>query len=226
VRLSSSGLEFLSQEEGLVLKPYNDSAGHATVGVGHLIHRGPVTAADRARYGNFTRADAIKLLKRDAAIAEDAVNQLVNVPINRNEFHALVSLVFNIGAGERGFAGSTVLRKLNANDRRSAADAFLMWRIGGAGLINRRKRERKIFLTPMVAEATIENPASFLTAGEQAWVSEYDELKAKDQDRPRRSALREAMTQQRKKIWRAAQESGWDKAHRKERYDLLRARTA
>lgn len=220
--MSTKGLEFLSAEEGLVLKPYNDSAGHATVGVGHLLHRGPVTAADRARYANFTRVDAIRLLKQDVAIAEAAVNRLVKVPLNQNEFEALVSLAFNIGTGERGFAGSTVLRKLNAEDRKAAAEAFLMWRIGGPGLIHRRHRERRLFLRP----AERDDPLAFLTAGERVWVQEYDTLKAQDQDRPRRSALRQAMLAQRKKIWRAAQLDGWERSHRRDRYDVLRARTA
>jgi lysozyme len=147
MRMSAKGLAFLSNEEGLRTAPYNDSAGHATVGVGHLLHRGRVTAADRASFRGFTRADAVRLLRRDAASRERAVSRLVHVPVNQNEFDALVSLVFNIGEGSRGFGGSTVLRKLNSGDRRGAADAFLMWRIGGPGLIFRRRRERALFLS-------------------------------------------------------------------------------
>lgn len=148
MRMSSKGLSFLSNEEGLRTHPYNDSAGHATIGVGHLIHRGRVTAADQERFRNFTRADAVRLLREDVSSRERAVNRLVGVPVNQNEFDALVSLVFNIGEGEKGFAGSTVRRKLNSGDRGGAADAFLMWRVGGPGLINRRKRERSLFLSP------------------------------------------------------------------------------
>lgn len=146
-RLGATGLAFIAREEGLRLQPYNDSAGHATVGVGHLIHRGPVTAADRARYRSFTRADAIRLLRKDVASREAAVRQRVRVRLNQHEFDALVSLVFNIGAG--AFATSTVLRELNAGNRRKAADAFLMWRRGGPGLIFRRRRERLVFLQPL-----------------------------------------------------------------------------
>ena len=147
MRMSAKGLAFLSVQEGLRTDPYNDSAGHATIGVGHLIHRGPVTAADRARFSGFTRADAVRLLREDVASRERAVSRLVDVALNQNEFDALVSLVFNIGEGEKGFAGSTVRRKLNAGDRRGAADAFLMWKIGGPGLIFRRQRERTLFLS-------------------------------------------------------------------------------
>ncbi len=218
--MSKEGLAFLSREEGLRLEPYNDSAGHATIGVGHLIHRGPVTAADRRRYAGFTRADAIRLLRRDVAQREAAVDRLVRVELNQNEFDALVSLVFNIGEGAKGFAGSTVLRLLNAADRRGAADAFLMWKIGGPGLIHRRRRERALFLRPAA------DPLAVLMDNERRWVREYDELKRADRDRERRKRLREAMRRQRKRIWRAARESGWDTANRRERYRLLKERTS
>jgi lysozyme len=145
MRTSAKGLAFISNEEGLRTTPYNDSAGHATVGVGHLIHFGPVSPADRAKFRGFTRADAIRLLRKDITSVERGVSRLVNVSLNQNEFDALVSLTFNIGEG--GFGGSTARRKLNAGDRRGAADAFLMWKIGGPGLIFRRRRERTLFLS-------------------------------------------------------------------------------
>ena len=84
---------------------------------------------------------------------------MVKVPLNQNEFDALVSLVFNIGAG--GFKGSSVLRNLNAGNRRGAADSMLAWNkgtIGGKkvvlkGLANRRAEERAQFLSRAPASA-------------------------------------------------------------------------
>jgi GH24 family phage-related lysozyme (muramidase) len=215
--MSAEGLAFLSAQEGLRLDPYNDSAGHATIGVGHLIHRGPVTAADRQRFAGFTRADAIRLLKSDVASREAAVTSMVNVALNQNEFNALVSFVFNIGAG--GFGQSTLLRKLNAGDRRGAADELLRWKVGGPGLIFRRQRERALFLSGAP------EPLAAMTPTERRWCEEYDRLKKADQNRPRRGSLRRAMKSQRKRIWRAAQGDGWEKAHRRERYRELMART-
>jgi hypothetical protein len=40
-RLSQKGAAFIAHFEGLKLKLYNDPVGHATIGVGHLVHRGP-----------------------------------------------------------------------------------------------------------------------------------------------------------------------------------------
>lgn len=225
--MSAKGLAFLSAQEGLRLAPYNDSAGHATIGVGHLIHLGPVTAADRTRYRGFTRADAIRLLKKDVASREAAVRRLITVELNQNEFDSLVSLVFNIGEG--GFAGSTVRRKLNAGDRRGAADAFLMWRVGGPGLIFRRQRERKLFLKPVPKRKP---PLWYLTDREREVVKEFDALKKvrnpKAKQKARMRELKAWMTKRRKVIWKNAKTpkpDQWDKFNRRPRYNALLART-
>ena len=219
MRMSAKGLECLIREEGLRLDPYNDSAGHATVGVGHLIHHGPVTAGDRAKYAGFTRKDAFTLLAKDVRPREEFVDKVVKVPLNQCEFDALVSLVFNIGTG--AFQGSTVLRKLNEGKRGEAADAFGMWIKGGAGLKHRRERERKLFL-----DGACVDPLAGFTDSEKRWIREYDHLKAKHADEQRRKVLRRVMTEQRKRIWRAAQDSGWGAANRRKRYSSLLARTS
>lgn len=214
MRTSKRGLAFVAREEGLVLHPYNDSEGHATIGVGHLLHRGPVTAADRARWAHFTRAQALGLLERDIAVAERAVRQ-VRVKLNRNEFDALVSLTFNIGVG--GFLGSTVKRRLDEGDRRGAANAILMWRIP-AVLLPRRRRERALFLTPVRKRGK-----AALTTVERAWLREYEGLENRDTpeegDRWRR--LHAILVKRRKAIWHNAQHDGWDKNDRRERYRVL-----
>lgn len=63
------------------------------------------------------------------------------------------------------------------------------------------------------------------TSSEKRWIQEYDRLKATNKDADRRRVLRRVMTQQRKKIWQAAQDTGWNKANRKARYASLLART-
>ncbi|HEX8743517.1 MAG TPA: lysozyme [Thermoleophilaceae bacterium] len=223
MRLDAAGIALLMREEGLRTTPYNDSAGHATIGVGHLIHRGPVTAADIRRYRGFTRADAEKLLRADAASREQAVERLVRVPLSQNEFNALVSLVFNIGIN--GFASSTVLRKLNAGDRHGAADAFLMWRIGGPGLIFRRQRERQLFLSGG-AKA---DPIARLGKTERRWCEEYDRIRRMKRNEKRIArlrALRRAMARQAAAIKHAAEgeSGGWEKENRRVRFSELQRR--
>lgn len=145
---SPKGLAFLIAEEGFIPYAYNDPANHATFGVGHLLHRGPVTAADRAQWGTKAqpkpRALVERILREDLAQRyEKAVCDAVKRPLLPHQFDALVSLCFNIGTN--GFKGSTVVRRLNDGDFAGAADAILMWS-KPAILRPRRRRERELFL--------------------------------------------------------------------------------
>lgn len=233
--ISAAGLEFIAREEGCVLYPYNDSRRFATIGVGHLLHQSPVTAHDRAVWAGFSKAGALRLLRKDAEVTEIAIRRDVRVSLNQHEFDALCSLIFNIGTG--GFHGSTVRRLLNLGDRHGAAKAFEMWHIGGAGLLARRQREEAVFLTPVV------DPLAVLSPVERRWVVEYDAAAhalthgttfvERTRAKKRAVELRKVLTKRRKRIWLAAQPKskggdghGWGVWHRTERYRLLRQRTA
>jgi hypothetical protein len=63
------------------------------------------------------------------------------------------------------------------------------------------------------------------TDSEKRWILEYDALLRAKRDKARRRVLRRVMTAQRKRIWRAAQKSGWNKSNRRARYESLLART-
>jgi lysozyme len=148
---SRKGREFLAREEGLIPHAYNDPAGNATFGVGHLIHLGPVTAADEHKWGSkehpHSRRYAMRVFKRDLKQYEKAVRDAVGRRLRQKQFDACVSLCFNIGIG--GFTASTVaevLRKSPPSVRaRAAAEAFLLWD-HPAILRARRERERRLFL--------------------------------------------------------------------------------
>lgn len=146
--LSEEGVRFIAQFEGWAEKPYNDPANHCTIGFGHLLHHGPCTASDAQEWGRISKEKGYELLRQDAAVAIKAIKQAVKVPLNQNEFDALVSFVFNVGSG--AFASSTLLKKLNAGDRKAAADELLRWVYAGGkvlpGLQRRRQAERQLFL--------------------------------------------------------------------------------
>jgi lysozyme len=76
------------------------------------------------------------------------VNNSVTIPLNQNQFDALVSLAYNIGTG--AFSKSTLVKKLNTGDIRGAADQFDVWVNAGGkrmqGLVNRRTKEKTLFL--------------------------------------------------------------------------------
>ncbi|WP_421912720.1 lysozyme [Mesorhizobium sp.] len=150
MQTSPSGRAAIARREGNKLTAYLDSVGVLTIGVGHTSAAG----APKVTKGmKITAAQSDEILSRDLADVEASISSLVRVPLNQNEFDALVSLVFNIGAP--AFKKSTVLKKLNAGNRVGAADAMLMWNKGTVdgkkvilnGLTSRRQDERAQFLT-------------------------------------------------------------------------------
>lgn len=142
---NDKGLALIKSFEGLRLKAYQDQAGVWTVGYGHIRGVRPDAVC--------TEAEAELFLKTDLNSAESAVHDLVKVELTSNEFSALVSFVFNLG--KSAFAGSTLLKKLNAGDYLGAAKEFKKWnkiRIKGKltpskGLDRRRAAEAALFLT-------------------------------------------------------------------------------
>jgi lysozyme len=99
----------------------------------------------------WTQAEAEAALRRELESDEATVARMVTVELNQNEADALISLVYNIGAGH--FQDSTLLRKLNRGDRAGAAKEFDRWNKAGGivlkGLQSRRSREKALFLEPI-----------------------------------------------------------------------------
>jgi len=137
--IAKSTLDFITKEEGARNKAYKDSKGLWTIGVGHLIK----SDEQDLIHATLTDEQVEELLKSDLKWCSEAVESSVKVPLQQNQFDALYSLCFNIG--ETNFRKSTVVKKINANDMQGAADAILMWNKPDV-LINRRKRERALFL--------------------------------------------------------------------------------
>ncbi|MEO0866979.1 MAG: lysozyme [Cyanobacteria bacterium J06642_11] len=137
---NTSGVSLIKSFEGLRLRAYQDAVGVWTIGYGTT--RGVRPGQE------ISEAQAEALLKSDLNRFERDVNQAVRIPINDNQFAALVSFTYNVGAG--AMKNSTLLRKLNRRDIYGAANEFLRWnRAGGrvlAGLTRRRRAERALFL--------------------------------------------------------------------------------
>lgn len=146
--LSPAGLAFLKRHEGFRSHLYNDSAGHATIGYGHLVHHGRVgtdTPAEFMFAGGLAEAPASLLLARDLRRFEAAVRTFVTRPLQQHEFDALVSFVYNVGVG--AFSTSTLLRQVNGNAAPGTiAAAFMMW-TKQPELAGRRKDEVTLFNT-------------------------------------------------------------------------------
>ncbi|AOJ89809.1 muraminidase [Burkholderia sp. MSMB0856] len=137
------GIALIKQFEGLRLARYLDAVGKPTIGYGHLI-------LPNERFTRpLTPAEAEALLRRDLRGAELNLRKLLRVPVTQQQFDALMSFVFNLGAGR--LRSSTLLRYLNASASARAADQFLVWNKAGgkplAGLTKRRQAERALFLS-------------------------------------------------------------------------------
>jgi len=137
--IAESTLDYITKEEGFKNKADKDSTGLLTIGVGHLIK------PDEQHLVSATLTDeqVKELLRSDLRWCSEAVESSIKVPLTQKQFDALYSLCFNIGEG--AFRKSTVVRRLNAGDYKGAADAIEMWN-KPAVLINRRKREKALFL--------------------------------------------------------------------------------
>jgi lysozyme len=137
---SEKGLALTQQFEGLRLTAYQDSVGVWTIGYGH-------TGADVHSGLTITQEQASAFLLQDVASAVATVNRLVTVALTQNQFDALVDFVFNAGSGS--FAGSTLLRELNASKIEAAAAQFSRWVYAGGkelpGLVKRRNAEADLF---------------------------------------------------------------------------------
>lgn len=222
---SSKGLALIESFEGYVGRPYNDVSGYATVGFGHLLGYRHYTTADVARFSNWTRSDFEHLLATDVEGFERAVANSIHVSLTQGQFDALVSFVYNCGPG-----AITHIAQLLNGGHANQVPAVMRQYVKSAGrvvpaLVTRRNIEIALFVSGGDHTQVRHDPYASMTTAERRWCSEYDRLKASNSNLRRRRVLRRYMTKQRKRIYSAGQASGWSKAHRRERYHALLART-
>jgi lysozyme len=138
-KLSPNGRLFIERNEGLRLHAYQDGGGIWTIGYGHTHGVKPGDVC--------TEAQAVAWLEQDIAFAEAAVADLVKVALTDNQFAALVDFAFNLGATR--FAGSTLLKRLNAGNYGGVPAFLKAWVfIDGKvapGLLARRNREAELW---------------------------------------------------------------------------------
>lgn len=140
MRTSQRGVSLIKSFEGLRLLAYRDSVGVWTIGYG-------ATRGVKAGM-SITKEQAERMLLNDVTRFEPEIDRLVKVPLNRNQWDALMSFTYNLGAAN--LESSTLRRLLNAGDYASAAEQFPRWNKAGgqvlAGLTRRRAAERELFL--------------------------------------------------------------------------------
>jgi GH24 family phage-related lysozyme (muramidase) len=104
--IDEAGRAAIKHFESCRLEAYRDAGGVWTIGWGST--RGVTPGM------TITQAEADQRFEADLAPAETAVASLVRVPLTDGQFAALVSFVFNCGAGT--LRTSSLLRLLNGGD--------------------------------------------------------------------------------------------------------------
>ena len=143
-KINAAGLQIIKESESCCLTAYPDPGTGGvpwTIGWGHT--RGVVQGM------RITQHQADVYLLQDLEEAESFVKRTVTVPLNSNQFSALVSLAYNVGSQ---LGSSTLWRKLNQGDYEGAAEEFPKWKFAGGsvlrGLVIRRDKERTLFMRP------------------------------------------------------------------------------
>lgn len=141
LRTNKKGIQLIKEFEGFREKAYICPAGKWTIGYGFT--------SDVKEGDMITEKEAEERLVKELTQVENEIKKVVKVPLNGNQFSALVSFVYNLGI--RNFKNSTLLAYLNKNRFEEVAKQLLRWNKAGGkelpGLARRRKAERDLFLS-------------------------------------------------------------------------------
>ena len=144
--VSKNGLNLIKEFESFKSKPYLCPSGVPTIGYGSTYYPDgkKVTLQDK----EITEQKASEILEYIAnKDFGKNINKVVTVPLNQNQFDALVSFAYNVGNGN--FNSSTLLRWLNQGNYKEASMQLLRWDKSKGivlnGLARRRKAEKELF---------------------------------------------------------------------------------
>lgn len=140
MHISDEGLELIKHFEGCELEAYKCPAGVWTIGYGHTkdVEEGEKWSQDKADFMLFRELEEEY---------EQYVNDYVHVPLNQQQFDALVSWTYNLGPVN--LKKSTLLRKLNDGEYQEVPNQIKRWNKANgevlAGLVRRREAEALLF---------------------------------------------------------------------------------
>lgn len=139
MKASKACYDLIKECEGCKLEAYLDPVGIPTIGYG--------STAGVKLGQKISEEEANLRLEESVRDCEGALKALVHVPLTQGQFDALISFIYNLGAGNLG--RSTLLKKLNAGEYADVAKEFGKWIYAGGkklpGLITRREREKRLF---------------------------------------------------------------------------------
>ena len=139
MNISQEGIALIKKFEGCELEAYRDSVNVLTIGYGHT--------KDVKEGDKINQDEAEHLLQEEMPEYEGYINEMVNVPLEQNQFDALCSCVFNLGP--KNLSESTLLRVLNDGKYDEVPEQIVRWNKAGGqvleGLVRRRQAEADMF---------------------------------------------------------------------------------
>lgn len=178
-KLNDNGRLFIKSSESLVLHAYPDPLTKGepyTIGYGHT-DRGKIKPGDR-----ITEQQADELFDKDIEKYERCVSDAVTVELTDEQFSALVSFSYNVGA--TAFLNSTLLNELNNGHYVEAGNQFVVWNKSkgkvSPGLTNRRQHEQNLFNQGVVKKSLSSSSLDEITLYSISIFSEMQGVKLDD----------------------------------------------
>jgi len=155
--LNDRGLDLIKEWEGLELNPYWDNATPpvATIGYGTIeypngvkvrITDPPITEKQATEFMLYELRTKIQIIDKHL--------RSIDLPLNSNQFSALISFSYNLGWGVITQPNRTMGAAILTKDLNKIAAAIPVYNKSGGllpnkGLVNRRKAELALFDTPV-----------------------------------------------------------------------------
>ena len=139
MQISEEGRQLIKKFEGCELEAYKCSADVWTIGYGRT--------KNVSRGDTCTQEQADKWLEEELPVYGAYVSDAVLVPLDQNEFDALVAWVYNLGP--TNLNNSTMLKVLNENKKDEVPNQMRRWNKANGkvleGLERRRLAESLLF---------------------------------------------------------------------------------
>ena len=158
-KITLEALTLIRHFEGFYPKPYDDSTGTITIGIGSIAY--PNGQKVKLSDPPITEQNAYEFLMHELSEKSDAIHDFLtrsSVILSDQQYSALVSFAYNCGTGPILDSGRSMHQAIKSDNILKIADCFLIYNkatkkfgpfkrtVELPGLTRRRKAERYLFL--------------------------------------------------------------------------------